>query len=164
MIPISILLPRQQFWSHRAIKTCAVDALIGEKSSEDQPLIGVHFSHPPLVARRSFFLFFFVTQTRSPALHKCALHPHAPLPHLSASSVCPIPFPSPILTSVAPPRRCSSAQAAFHTARLPLSHILLSSQRKQLPYLFIVSLFLSFFTPLLLFGGGGLMYKTWCLR
>lgn len=124
MIPISILLPRQHFWSRRAIKTCAVDTLIGAKvGSGSWPLIRFH---PPAcywwlqyrkTKRRSFGLL--IGLTGSPAVHKHTMHPQALFPtSLLYLLSCLKPFPSLILTSVAPPHRRSSAKAALYAVSL----------------------------------------------
>lgn len=120
MIPISILLPRQHFWSRRAIKTCAVDTLIGVKvGSGSWPLIRFH---PPACywwlqyRNRKRFLGLFIGLTSSPAVHKHTIHPQAPFPTslLYPRLSCLKPFPSLILTSVAPPHHRSSAKAALY--------------------------------------------------
>lgn len=129
MIPISILLPRQHFWSRRAIKTCAVDTLIGAKvGSGSWPLIRIH---PPAcywwfqsgMTKRSFCFFFSIGLTSSPAhtyikhtMRPPTLFPTSPL-YLRLS--CLKPFPPPLIrTSVAPPRHRSSAKAALYAVSL----------------------------------------------
>lgn len=127
MIPISILLPRQHFLSRRAIKTCAVDTLIGaEVGSGSWPLIRFH---PPAcdwwlryrkTKRRS--CGFFIGLTSSPAVHKHTMHPSSssffPTSLLYLCLSCPKPFPSLILISVAPPHHRSSAKAALYAVSL----------------------------------------------
>lgn len=125
MIPISILLPRQHFWSRRAIKTCAVDTLIGAKvGSGSWPLIRFHpsacyWSLRYRKTKRSFD-FFFIALTSSPAVYKHTMCPKAPSPTslLYLCLSCLKPFPSLILTSVAPPHHRSSAKAAIYTVCL----------------------------------------------
>ena len=124
MIPISILLPRQHFWSRRAIKTCAVDTLIGAKvGSGSWPLIRFHspacywWLHRGR-QRGGVLGFLLVWQAHLLYISKpCILQlffPTSPRYLLS----CLKPFPSLILTSVAPPHHRSSAKAALYAVSL----------------------------------------------
>lgn len=168
MIPISILLPRQHFWSRRAIKTRAVDTPIGSQSWSRpfDPTASVPACVDAARQRDLFGFFLFLRfirsllcLTSSPAVHKHTTHPAALSLSLSRAPSAPAlylrlsclePFPS-LSLSLPPllPARRGSAKAA--NVRRAVSDIRRSSQKEATPLPFIVS---SLFLWGVLEGGG----------
>lgn len=159
MIPISILLPRQHFWSRRAIKTRAVDTPIGSQSWS-RPFDPTASVPACVYAARQrdlfgFFLFLrfirsLLCLTSSPAVHKHTTHPAALSLSLSPAPPPPLRFISvfPAWNHFPPSRshfRRSSPPAAVQLRQQIYAGLSLifgvPHKRKRLPYLLLFPLF-----------------------